>query len=77
MNSRSRVSMDTALFISASSHASDLGRCLERNPKSQHALSWVGEGFNEPPESVETVWGKLGGNVRICSFFANIDLPRH
>jgi hypothetical protein len=58
MNSRGRVSMDTAPFVSASSHAMDQGRCLERNPRSQHALSWVGEGFNEPPESVETGMGK-------------------
>jgi len=26
---------------------------------------------------VKLVWGKLGGNVRMCSFFANIDSARH
>jgi hypothetical protein len=29
------------------------------------------------PKVSKLVWGKLGGNVRICSFFANIDSARH
>jgi hypothetical protein len=29
------------------------------------------------PKVSKLVWGKLGGNVRMCSFFANIDSARH
>jgi hypothetical protein len=58
--------MDTALFISASSHARELGPCLERDSKSQHALSWVGEGCNQPPESQNWYGENLGGMLEFA-----------